>query len=509
MKRVVVLMILLIITVISSIFASENEKYTPEKEKTKTDSSEKKKTETDSYAVRIKTIEMEINQMLEDKSFYYGIGTADIGEEYSKALQVAKENALQELSRAICTEVSTDMKQTLSNTSTLSEKKYSEQEIEIIEQKSRIYTDVVLSNIQDGKMYDDYPRKGVITYIVKKSVREYDEQIKTEFKNNKQMISEIIKTGRNEFHAGKFLNAIHNWTLAKETIQNIFGELPLFHDINGDGFDEEMTAYLNENVIDFFTNIEISLADNMKIFYDAQGNITKNPILIARYTDKSGTQLPIASLPLKISVIEGKASFPREIETGNYGQIELLIKKIDASYTSSVLKIEIDLDRINKTALFSLPVLSSLAVPIQKLKTIAVSLTFSNNGNISSPPNLLSSLKSSILAKGFSVTEVFFPKEKMTSQEIDDVKRSNADYFLNIYIATSNAQTVGGYQNMFNADCTGSISLYQLPLGEIVATEPLTLEKGFGSSASSAGSNAYGKVESSTKNKVEKILSKL
>ncbi|MEA3458348.1 MAG: hypothetical protein U9R21_06675, partial [Candidatus Thermoplasmatota archaeon] len=71
------------------------------------------------------------------------------------------------------------------------------------------------------------------------------------------------------------------------------------------------------------------------------------------------------------------------------------------------------------------------------------------------------------------------------------------------------AQTVGGHQNMYVADCSVSVSLYRMPLGDIVATEPLPAEKGYGASANNAGLNGYSKVEPQVRKIVEQMLSRL
>ena len=456
---------------------------------------------------KIAEIEKEIRAYKENSDFYWGEGWADINNEYSLARQKAKENAMTELSRAIQVRVSSDMIRVISNVSVTDKKRYSEYEQEILEQKSRLYTDIILSNIRFEKFYDDYPRKGVITAIVNKSVEEYQQQVTNELNNNKAMISDVLRAADREYRAGRFLNAYQNWIKALEIKENIFGKLPLMLDIESNGQEQNAHTYIEQRIVSLFSAISLSLIDEQRISYDIQGNLTKRPVVVATYTDRMKRNQSVSGLPLKISVIEGKADLVSELKTGQYGHSEIFINYIDASHSTTTINVSVDFKEIKEIENFvSTPV--SFTLSMEKIKTIAISVSWVNENRISYPTNLLNDLKTQILNRGFAVIELKYTKEDLHPDDVQDIIKSNADYFLNVYLS-STAQAVGGFQNMFNGECQASIKLYKLPLANIVASESLPIAKGYGSSSTNAGLNAFNAMQANVKQTIDMLLGDL
>ncbi len=503
-KISIILMLLVLLSGCSSMKFWKKSDNKIEKERLEKQAMDREKEE----RLRIDKIAKEIQAIQDDRDFYFGIGTADIKNEYSLARQKAKEQAMQELAKSIKIEVRSDMKKTLSNISIDNGKTYTEQQIETIEQQSNLYTDLVLNNIRFEEVYDDYPRKGVITTVVKKSVQEYDEKVKKQLRDNKQMINEFIQTANLEFLNGKYLNAIQNWQMAQTLSQSIFGGLPLFIDIDEDGFDEEINAYLNQRISSFFANIILEKNENSKICYDAQGSIDKKLSISAYYQDKTGKKTGIANLPLLITIIEGKAKIRNEVETGQYGQVEFLIDEIDASYSKTIVKFEVDVEKIKKEGKF-VAIASSLTFTMEKMQTVGISISVSKNSQFSNTSNLMQTIKSSILYNGFSVVEINFNKKNLGPTDIETINKHNPDYFLNIYFDLTDGKTVGGYSNMFNAECSANISIYKMPTGNLKDSQSFNSEKGFGASAQNAQLNAFGKIVSMIEQKIQTILGKI
>ncbi|MCD6397671.1 MAG: hypothetical protein J7L71_09030 [Spirochaetaceae bacterium] len=74
------------------------------------------------------------------------------------------------------------------------------------------------------------------------------------------------------------------------------------------------------------------------------------------------------------------------------------------------------------------------------------------------------------------------------------VTKTNADYLLLIFTSAGSAETAGGYTNMFTTSVNGLVSLYSLPYGEMIFSESIPVQKGFGSNSDNAAWDGYGQM---------------
>jgi len=212
---------------------------------------------------------------------------------------------------------------------------------------------------------------------------------------------------------------------------------------------------------------------------------------------------------LKVAFIEGDGKVEEKFVTGFYGEIEVPIKAIDASSKSVQLKVEIDKNEIENIELFTLPRLNTLKIKMNKLKTIATSIMFKINGKIISPDSFKNSINSFLLSEGFSTAENNVNNKDLKDDVLNQVNETNADLFLNIFFEITGSNTVGGYDNMFYANCTASLNLYQLPSGRLLQSESFATQKGFGSTLSNASWDGFSKVQTIVNKYVQNNLSNI
>lgn len=453
-------------------------------------------------------LDRKIRLMVRDDNYYWGEGMADIVDgRYSEARREARERAMNNLAAGIRTRVIYTIKSTITGTTTQRQHTYSETEERMIEETGQHLTDEVLSDLDFIEFYDDFPRDNVITCIVRLSRSRYQQEVEERLNDNKSMVSSHITLGDREFQTNNIMNALHYWTLAKEMMQSMFGNLPIFQDITGDGSEEDFNSYLNERITETLSHIKLELADDDQITYDAHGNIGMRPVILAQYEDRDGRRFPVASLPLKINETQGQVRLPSDIMTRSHGQLELNISNIDASFVNTVLRAEIDTYRIDRINLFSLPVMPTLDISMSRMKTMAVSVTLDDRGNLSTPNSLLNSIRRRIINSGLSIVDLEIRSESFSSADINTINRSNADYFVNVFLEISGVGSVGGYENAHVAYCSGSINVYRLPgVDNTISSEPVPAERGYGTSASSAISNALANASQKVERQIRSIL---
>ncbi|MDP8269731.1 MAG: hypothetical protein P9L97_13515 [Candidatus Tenebribacter davisii] len=452
------------------------------------------------------SITQNIEEKRSDNDIYFGEGIANIDNDYGLAQMSAKERALQDLAQKIQVLIKSDVEKTILNREEYSDGKYSEEFTEVLESKISIYTDQMLTDLQGYKNYSDFPKDGLITYTVWVSKESYEKKVRQDLFNKKNMIIETINTGNNHFGKEEYISAINNWINAHELIKTLFGTNTLKGIIEEN--DEVLVVYLKDRINSLFSNIMLNLVED-GFSYDNNGVLNKIPKVYVQYVDDDNIKHNFANLPLKATFIEGDGNIEEKFVTGFYGEIEIPVKAIDASNKTIQLKVEIDKNEIDNINIFSLPPLNTMKIKMHKLKTIATSIMFKNNGNNISPDSFKNSINSILLSKGFSTTEKNVNIKDLNDDILNQINTTNADLFLNIYFEITDSNTVGGYDNMFYANCTATLNLYQLPSGRLLQSESFTTQKGFGSTRSNASWDGFSKVQTFVKKYVQNNLTNM
>ncbi|MEA3499911.1 MAG: hypothetical protein U9R41_02665 [Candidatus Marinimicrobia bacterium] len=446
---------------------------------------------------------------------YWGEGVANIGNDLGEAKIQANNRALEDLTKTIEVNVQSDITRTLSGISMQTGKIYSEHIEDQITQKTKIYTDQIIKDVKE-KSYLDYPKDGFVTNFVYISKSKYKERVKKDLETKRTMIRTAIIGGNEEFENRNYMTALNNWLNAYQYIENFFGELPLLVDLNNDSIMVEVHSYIDGKINKFFGSIQLSRLTskqlnegNKKVFYNMQGKVNRQPSFYVQYENSNGEKFPISQFPLSAKIVEGEGKITNNITTGNYGQAELRINYIEPKNKFSTIKVKIDIDEINGLNKFSLPLLSSLTINLEKEKSMALSVKFYNYDQTEKSPNLESKLKTLLMDNGYSVANILIKGFNVNDKDIENAKKTNADYFLAINLSSGNTSKVGGYDNMYTANCSGIISLYNLETGQIVATENIPVKSGFGVSAQGAGWDAFGKRINLTVDKTRNVIGKI
>ncbi len=434
-----------------------------------------------------------LNQMREDTTIYFGEGIVEIGGDIAEARKNSRRVALEELSGQIEIAVKSDMELIVTGSSTIGNGEVSDEVRETINARTETYTSQVLSNVQGNKQFIDYPMPGYVTFFVYIDKAEYEEKVKKDLQAKRNMVREMIRAGDREMANNSFNAALRNWLEAKKNLIIFFGSLPVEGDIDGDGINEEFSAALQERVGRMMGNIGMTVSDG-EYLYDSSGRLNMLPVIYLKYHTPEDRDVPVANFPVKVSFIEGYGRVPRNLRTGTYGQLELALEDIDSSRKTTRLVVEVDGSAFGGLGNFSIPLLPSVEFSCYKLKTVAVSFGFSNAGNVSSPRELKGAITSKVLGKDMSVTEASITRRNPSESDFQAVQRLNADYLVLVFLETGEAETVGGYENMYNINADGVVSVYSMPLGEMIYSQMVPARKGFGTSADNAGWDAYGRM---------------
>ncbi len=435
-----------------------------------------------------------------DNTIYWGDGMADISMDLWKGKIDARKRAMNALSEQIKIKVSSDVEMVISKNSVSNGGAYSEEVKKSITQKLETYTNQVLTNLKESKLFIDYPQKGTATYVVYISKKEYEAKVKNDLNQKKQLITDTIKSGDKEFVNGNFIAGVNLYARAKQLKQSFFGLIPIYYDIDGDGKAEELTICINDRIRNFFTNIKLTLL-NASFLYDSEGLLETLPRVYARYTDLNGEKHHVAGLSLKAVFVKGGGRIA-PIITGDYGEVEIPFTRINPRSREVTIRLVVNTAKINGIKKIAAGGGTSLIIKMKRKKTIALAVNFLNNRKNIIPGNIKEKIASILLEKKYSVIHKPFKRES----EIKNTKNVNADYIFFVSAKTTGSGAVGQYANMFTSHCGANIKVYKMPLKNQAFSGNIRKAQGFGVSLESAGWDAFGKITDKIIKNAEEII---
>lgn len=435
-----------------------------------------------------------------DSSVYWGDGISDISKDIGKGKIEARLRAMNALAEQIKIKVSSDFKMIISQNSMTDKKGYSADVKKSITQKLETYTNQVLTNLKESKLFIDYPKEGSATYVVYISRKEYEDKVRNDLNRKKQLITDTIKSGDKEFAAGNYVAGINLYVQAKQLKQSFFGLIPIYYDIDGDGQADELTICINERIRGFFNNTKLSLL-NDSFQYDSEGIPETLPRVYVQYTDSAGEKHHVSGLTLKPSFVKGGGRISRII-TGDYGEVEVPVSRINPKSREVLLRLKVDIAKIKGVKEIAAGCSHSLVIKMKRKKTIALAISFINHKKNVVPGNIKEKIASLMLDKKYSVIHTPFKRES----EIKNSQNVNADYIFFVSAKTTGEGAVGQYANMFTSHCGANIKVYKMPLKSQAFSGNIENAQGFGVSIESAGWDAFGKISESIVKKAEKII---
>ncbi len=440
----------------------------------------------------------------DDPDIYWGEGIYSIGNDLGNAKIEAKKRALKDLSQKIEVQVTSELSRTLSGTEITAGKEYSSQIEEEFVSKIRTYTDQVITDVRE-RDFIDYPREGDLTYFAYIDKGKYKDKVEKDLSMKRSMIKSAVQRGDNEFRDHRYLTALNGWIQAKQYLRDFFGNLPLEIDLINDGAIVEISSYLESKIKEFFLNVSISGIDD-KIYYDAQGVVSGKPEVIAQYIDNPQNKYPLARFPLKVAFIKGSGEVVSDIKTENYGQADIPINYANPQNIFSTIEVSFDTDAIPGLDLFSLPNISRATINLKKTKTVALVVQFLISDEVIVPNEVFNKVQSLFIENGLNIISLSQQSTLLDPGIYQEAIDENADYLYSIIIKTASVAKVGGYDNMFKANCGGSISLNKLPQKNTVSSSNIPNADGFGVSRDGACWDALGNLKDTIFNKTTQII---
>ncbi len=279
--------------------------------------------------------------------------------------------------------------------------------------------------------------------------------------------------------------------------------IPVWQDIDGDKRAEELTLAIDERIRQFIGGLQLSLL-NDSFLYDSEGNPETLPRVYVRYTGATGTQSPVAGLPLKIVFVKGEGAVASGI-TGEYGEVEITVNRLNPKYRETVIRVGVNCEKISGLNEIATGREQSVEIKMMRKKTIALAASFANGKKLSIPGSLKAKVTTMLLDNKYSVIHLPFTSEAAIKKS----RNINADYILMIRAKTSGGGAVGQYANMFTAYCGASLKVYKMPLKSLAFSETIKKHQGFGVSLESAGWDGFGKIKSRIEQKAKNMIERI
>lgn len=427
-----------------------------------------------------------------DQSIYYGIGYSIIGKDLNEALEEAKNRALKSLTEQIEVRVESDV-----TAVTISEEKSMKSKKTVVEQSiikdiTATYTNKTIEGFR-YKDFINYPKDGEVCCITWLSKSEYDRKVKQELQGHRNRIRTALEDGLSQMKNGNIVTGIQHLMRADAARIKFFKDLPVIMDVDGDGTAEEIKAYIENIIVNTMNSIELRTEDN-NYNYNSDGVLSSMPQVTAAYYDENGQCRELSNLPLKIEFIKGSGRILGRVKTNSYGMAQIQLRDIDASYLESMISIKVDSSQLEDIDEYNIN-LPEVTIILKKIKTVALVVHYIIDGKKYTLESLVTQIKRALMEHGFASVDFQIEKPMLSTIDIKKAASLNFEYLVEVFIETTKPQTVGGYDNMFACSAQGTISVYQLPRGDQLATDIIPSFRGVGTTAHSASMHSIGKAE--------------
>jgi len=442
--------------------------------------------------------EMFIETKKIDSRIYWGEGISNIENDLGKAKIEAKKRAQADLTEKIEVTIESDITTILSAT----DKKVMRDQIT---EKINAYTQQVLNDVNE-RYFIDHPRKKELTYFIFISRHDYVKRVNEDLENKKSILRQTVQGGDRELSASHCMAALRNWLLAYQASLSFFGGLPLQDDLNSDGKKEEVTFAIIQRISRLFDCMTIILLNENEIKYGPEGELVDKPDLLIQYQDSAGNKTGVGNLPIKISFETGRGNCPGNLLTGAYGQIELPVSQLDASFTLSYLNVSVDMERIEGISSIASIQPPNFLIPMKKIRTVVIFITATSRPAEISFLRLENEIKEVLLSKGLAAVSgknIVWPPEHRHWEEL---RKNNADYLLAIALTFSGSNNVGNFQNLHVASCAATFNLHTVLPQRLIGARSIPAAKGFGVDGSAAAGDALQRNKKELIAKINELL---
>ena len=454
------------------------------------DMQHKKLQETSSF----KHIKKELEKYRADNNIYWGEGISIIGDDIGKSRDTARNEAFDHLAQQIEVRVISDFERLVFGETTITDRLRTDSVKERIRSKVKLYTDIVVHSVHEIGPFIDYPRKGDLTYFIYISKKDYEEFVVKDMEAKKSIIISDVKNGDIEYNKGNYWLALKHWLEAKNRNEDFFSDL-INYDIDRDGTEEQISAYLDRNLFQFIKEVTLNKIDE-EYYYDVDGRVNKNPMVYLKLKKSNGSMIPLQKFSLKVTFRSGSGEMNTSLITGEYGEATLSINSINPNNKVTIILIQMDDSQFVNPTGFSMP---STELTLKRKKTVLINITNKINEINKNDPTTTNWILSRFSHRAFGIKHI-------PAFNRDDIVRSNADFFISVIYINNCQCGVGGYSNLCVANCTTTIELYSLPDFNLISKSICDLKKGFGASEDFAIKDSHNKIQSDVENGINKLI---
>ncbi len=422
----------------------------------------------------------------EDGVYFYGFSFVNIEEgDEEKALSIAKERAIIDLASKIEVRVEGTIKTVLK----VEGKGMSETQSYIFEEQVETSINIFLTRVKEYRRFIDRDHKRVAV-MVRVNYAEYERNLRKEMEMNKGVVLGFINEGDKSKKEGECTITLLNYLLAYTRLKQLFQNLPLYEDIDKDGYDEELSSTIRARIENCLNNIDLfPVKDNL--VYSIFGALGEN-IKIKVRMNEDNEHFLCKNFPLKDTVILGQAEISRTSNTVQSGIAEFRVGKIDPSFDKVIVRIIPDLNRlIGEYGKFPKFILPYTEVTLLRKKTVALSVYFNNAGTTTNLGSLNLEIKNYLLNKEYGVEDKRFRNE-LTIAQMDYLSKEGIDIALLVNIETRTKEIE---EDLYVSYADAVISLYSIKERSIITTEVISSDKTFGGTTTQCGLKAYAKIK--------------
>lgn len=307
---------------------------------------------------------------------------------------------------------------------------------EEVSSKAETYTDVLLPEVRVESFLGDY-RPGfcyAIAYVSKATYKEeVDKRIQEEMKVVRGPIVEGLKALRHHRHS----TALRQFLSAHRRMAKLFRNMTFYHDLDNDGKDDDVGAFVNAQIRSLLTQLHIEPALDT-IDYDVKGGLLAAPVVRVLCVPDQPEPRPVPKILLRATVQPTSGQLESEfLETKADGTAAIKLRCLDGNVRTATLLVELGEDLPDE---FTRPFCT---ITLRRLPVVCLGVAGDGAVASTSQHEVRNRIRMIMGENRLEVLDFSLQESRITETDVSNATRRNADYLFAVTLCGNTGEDAG------------------------------------------------------------------
>ena len=278
------------------------------------------------------------------------------------------------------------------------------------------------------RTFREHPHPGYITVLAFVDKAACDRSAEGQLKAVEQKVSTSLDAAAEARQQGDYGLALVSLASARRVLDAELGGAAI--QVTAERKRQDAGGYVEAHLTGILQHLRLS-AEPARLLYDARGALKKRPHFKVGYQGAGTADLPVAGLPLLIELAgaaPGAGTFTAR--TGVDGEASILLDAVPLGATDPGYALTVALDMGALGLDPSRPGPAPLAVPLSKVRIVALAGNRVAGGQVTADPRLVEALKGSLAGSGYATVDLAVDGQDVSDADLYRAAAAKADYLV-------------------------------------------------------------------------------